>query len=42
MALLSHFCRRIKLMGPISVADLMKDVISDPKHGYYPQVTLQF
>ena len=38
MSLLSHFCRRIRLTGPISVGELMQDVIMDPKHGYYPQV----
>lgn len=38
MSLLSHFCRRIRLTGPISVGALMQDVIMDPKHGYYPQV----
>ena len=38
MSLLSHFTRRIRLMGPISIGEFMKDVISDPQHGYYPQV----
>ncbi|XP_063679344.1 protein arginine methyltransferase NDUFAF7, mitochondrial-like [Bolinopsis microptera] len=37
MSLLSHFCRRIRMTGPLHVAELMHDVIMDPKHGYYPQ-----
>ena len=38
MSLLSHFCRRIRLTGPLNIGELMQDVIMDPKHGYYPQV----
>ncbi|MEI6558755.1 MAG: SAM-dependent methyltransferase [Rhodospirillaceae bacterium] len=34
-ALLRHLARRIRLEGPLTVADFMAEALGNPRHGYY-------
>lgn len=37
MSLLQNIARRIRHLGPISIAEFTQEVIAHPLHGYYPQ-----